>query len=80
MILIMKLHPRGSGLAAFFDASSLFCHDKELNTLTDPHKILRKLGVSSGVDRNYMLSLGLQYIRGPTSIDKGHIFPFSYIS
>ena len=61
MRLIMKLHPKGSGLAAFSDASSLFCHDKELSTSSDPHKMLRRLGVSNAVDRNYVLSFDQQY-------------------
>ena len=61
MSLIMKLHPRGSGRVAFSDASSLFFYDKELNTLTDPHKMLSRLGVSSGIDRNYMMTFGQQY-------------------
>ena len=47
MRLIMKLHPKGSRLAAFSDTSSLFCHGKELNTSTDPHRMLRRLGVYS---------------------------------
>ena len=61
MRLIMKLHLRENGLAAFSDASSSFCHDEELGTLTDPHKMLSRLGVPSGVDRNYMLSFGQRY-------------------
>ena len=56
--LIMKLHKKGSGLAAFSDASSLFCHDKKLNTSTNSHRMLSRLGVSNNVARNYMISFG----------------------
>jgi hypothetical protein len=61
MRLIMKLHPKGDGLAAFSDASSIFCHDKELSSSSDPHKMLSKLGVNSAVDRNYILSFDQRY-------------------
>ena len=61
MSLIMKLNLMESGLAAFSDASSSFCHDKELGMLTDRQKMLSRLGVTSGVDRNYMLSFGQRY-------------------
>ena len=57
----MKLNLMESGLAAFSDASSSFCHDKELGMLTDRQKMLSRLGVTSGVDRNYMLSFGQRY-------------------
>ena len=35
MSLIMSLHPRGNGLAAFSDDSSLFYHNEELGVSTD---------------------------------------------
>ena len=47
MWLIMKLHPKGGGLAAFSDAFSLFCRDEELSTSTDPHKMLSMVGWES---------------------------------
>ena len=48
-------------MVAFSGASSLFCHDKELGTSTDPRKMPNRLGVTSGIDRTYMLSFGQQY-------------------
>ena len=50
----MKMYPKGTGLAAFFDASSLFYHDKELGVVSDPHKMLSRMGVMSGIERNYI--------------------------
>ena len=61
MRLIMKLNPKRRSLAAFSDASSLFSHDKELSISTDPHKMLSRLGVTSAVDRNYILSFDQRY-------------------
>ena len=53
--LVMETYPKGTGLTAFSDASSLFCHDKELGVASDPHKMLNMMGVTSGIDRNYIL-------------------------
>ena len=50
------MHPKGTGLAVFSDAFSLFSHDKELGIASDPHKMLNRLGVTSGIERNYVMS------------------------
>ena len=61
MNMIMKTHPKGTGLAELSDAPSLFYHDKELGVTSDPHKMLSWMGVTSGTERNYILSFKQLY-------------------
>ena len=56
MNTIMKTHPEGTGLVAFSYASSLFYHDKELGAASDPHNMFSMMGVTSGIERNYIMS------------------------
>ena len=62
--LVMKTHPKGTGLAAFCDASSLFCHDNEIGHASDPHNMLSRMVVTSEIDRNYRLSFKQGYPPG----------------
>ena len=59
--MITKKHPGGFYLAAFYDASSFFAHNKELSITSDPHKMLNRLGVTSRVEINYILPFKQHY-------------------
>ena len=59
--MITKNHPCGTGPATFSNAFSIFTRDKELSIVSNPHRMLNRLGVTSIIGRNYIMSFRKSY-------------------
>ena len=42
------------------DRLHVYCHDKELGIASNPYKMLSVIGVTSGIERNYILLFKVQ--------------------